>query len=233
MEATISAVTENSSKFNSIGIKIDWLLVLEYVKVIIWPVIISGFLFYFKNNIRGLIDRITIIKGPGGTEIRAEQERKIEKQEEGIEKISDENIKKDLQVQIEEVKKTYEEELSKEKKANTNKDKIISNLLEQLSFKSLQLEFEQIYRLIFGSQIDLLKRLRLASSGEASKNTIIFFAFIQRLFAVFTSWTFSQYINFLLSSGFIYFNNDHYFITDKGKAFLNYIEILNYPRKDL
>lgn len=233
MESTISAIATNSSKLNIIVIKINWLLILEYIKVIVWPVIVSGFLLYFRNNIRGLIDRITTIKEPGGTEIRAEQERKIEKQEEGIGKISDENIKKDLQLQIEEVKKTYEEELSKEKKASTDKDKIINNLLEQLSFKSLQLEFEQIYKLIFGSQIDLLKRLRQSSSGEANKDTIFFFALIQRLFTVFASWTFSQYMNFLSTTGLIYFNNDRYFITDKGKAFLGYIEILNYPRKDL
>lgn len=196
-------------------------LILDYLKVLIWPLVISGFIIYFKKNIRNLIDRITNIKGPGGTEIRAEQQQRVEDQEEGIEKISKGDVKNDLQ-------------LSEEKKASTDKDQIINNLLEQLSSKSLQLEFEQIYRLIFGSQIDLLKRFKdTPNFGESTKDTIFFFVLTQRIFPVFASWTFTKYLNFLFTTNLIYFENDCYFITDKGKAFLAYIEILHYPKKDL
>lgn len=230
MEATISAT--NSTMVNQF--EVNWNLILDFTRVLTWPFIVGGFLIYFRKNIGGLVDRITLVKGPGGTEIRVEQQQRAEGQKEGIGKISKEDVKNDLQSQIEEIKKQYEDQLSKEKKASTDKDQIINHLLEQLSFKSLQLEFEQIYRLIFGSQIDLLKRLKASPYfKEPTGNTILFFVLTQRIFPIFTNWTFNQYLNFLFTTNLIYFANDCYFITDRGKAFLAYIEILNYPKKDL
>lgn len=230
MEATISATSSAIAN----QFLMNWSLILDFTKVLTWPFIVAGFLIYFRKNIGGLIDRITLLKGPGGTEIRAEQQQRVEKQEEGIEEISKGDVKNDLESRIEEIKKQYEDQLSKEKKVSTDKDQIINNLLEQLSFKSLQLEFEQIYRLIFGSQIDLLKRLKTAPYfRESIGDTIFFFVLTQRIFPIFTNWTFTQYLNFLFTTNLIYFEKGCYFITDKGKAFLAYIEILNYPKKDL
>ena len=97
----------------------------------------------------------------------------------------------------------------------------------------MYLDLERIYRIIFGSQIDLLKRLRLNPAGESATNTITFFVLTQRIFPVIKNWLFSQYVSFLLNNQLIYLQNEYYFITDKGRAFLAYIEFFNFPTKSL
>ena len=41
---------------------IDVRLLLEYIKVLIWPLIVGSSLFYFRENIKSLIDRLVEIK---------------------------------------------------------------------------------------------------------------------------------------------------------------------------
>lgn len=207
----------------------DWKLFLEYIKVIIYPVIISGFLFYFRDRIGGLIDRIKSIKGPGGTEVDLEDQ--IKSQQKGI---NAEQINLHLKQQIsdeikKEVKGEYEEKIKKMGESE-------QQLKTVLTYTQIYLDFERIYRVIFGTQIELLKRLRANSSlGEAKTDSIFFFVLNQKIYPILSSWNFELYINFLLDNDLVSFQNqnDYYFITDKGRAFLVYIEYLNFPPKSL
>lgn len=118
---------------------------------------------------------------------------------------------------------------------STPKTKEIEKIKSDLDYTQIYLDFERIYRLIFGSQIELLKRLRLQESigGEELKNTASFFVLTQNFYELLKSWTFDQYLKFLFDAGLIHMKNDRYLISDKGKAFLSYIEFLNFPSKSL
>ncbi len=46
-------------------------LVLDYIKTLIWPVIVLIVILSFHGAIRDFIDRLTEVKGPGGTVLSA------------------------------------------------------------------------------------------------------------------------------------------------------------------
>ncbi|OGK38315.1 hypothetical protein A3F03_01965 [Candidatus Roizmanbacteria bacterium RIFCSPHIGHO2_12_FULL_41_11] len=192
----------------------------DFLKTSFWPLIVLFAIFLFKNEISSLISKGIVIILPGGHQLRlnepAPQQETIQKNPEP-KIIEDYKEKEKLHlVKIEALGKSY------------------VALKTQLINTQIYLDFERNYRVVFGSQVDLLKRLRsIFPTGQAGKDIIFTFISTQRLFPVFASWTFTQYMNFLLTSNLINFSNDNYFITDKGKAFLAYIEILNYPQKGL
>ena len=55
-------------------------LILEYIRVLIWPIVISGFLVYFRKNVGSFFDRVLKFKFAGG-EFEAESQIKKEQQE--------------------------------------------------------------------------------------------------------------------------------------------------------
>lgn len=210
-------------------INIDWQLILNYLGVLSWPFVISVCVIYFRKNLAGLIDRITIIKGPGGTEIRAEEKTQANEQKQAEKTIDTEKIERLAKKQIKEIKSQFEKTLDEEKRS---KDATINYLLDQLSIKTLELNFEKVYRVIFGSQISLLRSLLSQDpKGKTIEEVLIFFAMVQRAWQpTFQSWTTDQYLNFLITNGLVEFTfQSTYKITDKGKYFLGYISNLGYP----
>lgn len=194
--------------------------IFSFLETSFWPIIILLVIFLFKTELSNLISKGVVIILPGGHELRfnepAPQQETTQKNPEP-KRIED----------YKEIEKQYEEKIKELGKGQ-------EELKTQLINAQIYLDFERIYRVIFGTQIDLLKRLRsIFPLGQPSKDTIFFFALTQRLFPVFANWTFAQYLNFLFTSNLIYYDNGSYFVTDRGKAFLAYIEILNYPKKDL
>lgn len=206
---------------------LDWKLLLEYLRVVIWPLIVTTFIIYFRKNIAFLIDRITIIKGPGGTEVRADDQKRAQAQEGSTKQAPQEEIEKIIKPQIDQIKKNYEEELAKEKR---NKEEVVNYLLDQLSIKDLEIEFEKIYRLIFGSQIALLRTLTTnRSMGSTREDLLLRFVLLQRTWSVFQGWTLDQYLSFLITNKLVEITRQGaYILTDKGRVFLAYIDSLGY-----
>ena len=97
-----------------------------------------------------------------------------------------------------------------------------------------ELEFEKIYSIIFGSQIELLKLIREDSKFNYYK-LLEFYDVLKANNSLFSSWSASQYIYFLVRSGLIALEEvpenhllDLLKITQKGLDFLKYIEDNNY-----
>jgi len=97
-----------------------------------------------------------------------------------------------------------------------------------------ELEFEKIYSIIFGSQIELLKLIREDSKFNYYK-LLEFYDVLKANNSLFNSWSASQYIYFLVRSGLIALEEvpenhllDLLKITQKGLDFLKYIEENNY-----
>jgi len=206
--------------------------IFDFLKVTLWPIAFLIFVFLFRNNIAKFIENLIIrVKGPGDTEITLEQQKKVQEQKSGIIQISQEELGK-LSKQTEEIKKEYEDQLNKERKEKEGKEAFNNYLIDQLFIKDLQIDFERIYRLIFGSQIMLLRNLSSkGSSGSTTNELLIFFVMVQRIWSpAFQNWTFNLYLEFLLKNQLIQLiPPDSYLITEKGKAFLIYITSLSYP----
>jgi len=212
MDATLSS-TISSQLIGSIYI--DWNLILEFIKVLVWPAVIV----VFRKNIAGLIDRLTEFKGPGGTEVKAKQ------QEQQLTTSYNPEISKEKIT--EKVKKEYEEKI---KEAGKN----IQETNKLLIQTQIYLDFERIYRLIFGSQIDFLKKIKSnLPEGLSIDDAITHYVLIIRIFPTLKSWTYYQYLEFLFNNNLIYQDHKRYLLTDKGKAFLAYYEALNLPPKGL
>jgi len=105
-----------------------------------------------------------------------------------------------------------------------DKNKINKQLVHALASAILLLTAEKIYRTIFGSQIKLLKYLNVC--GPQQKNTLISFYDTAKSEspAVYSNYTYDQYLQFLSSFNLIVVNEDaNYCITEEGKAFLEWI----------
>lgn len=214
MESTPSAFIKSIQE-------IDYLLFLEYLKVLVWPIITGGFIYYFRNEIRVLIKKGLNLKFPGGPEIGL-----------GIHTQEDQNIEQSLNPsdinKFDDISQKYEDQI---KELGNNKQKLETELINT----TIYLEFERIYNAIFGSQILLLKVLK---SNQGINNLFYNSLDIVNYFvnvkvnwqAELQNWTSSLYMKFLIESNLVNYNSsqDKYYITDKGIAFLSYIAIRGY-----
>jgi len=92
-------------------------------------------------------------------------------------------------------------------------------LVRYLAQSQLTVIFEEVYRLIFGSQIYILKRI---NESRALKRSVVeeHFRYTQTLFPVFADWDTDRYMLFLLGRGVVVFANEEYIITTLGMEFL-------------
>lgn len=95
-----------------------------------------------------------------------------------------------------------------------------------------ELEFEKIYSIIFGSQVDILKKIR-DGNGSAGKGLVVFeFVHLKQFYPIYNSWSVDEFLGILLNNKLIVENQNiektSYQITQKGLDFLKYIEENNY-----
>jgi hypothetical protein len=98
----------------------------------------------------------------------------------------------------------------------------IDVLIRYLAQSQLIVIFEEIYRIIFGSQIYILKR---ANENRVLNRTVVegHFQHTQTLFPQFAEWDVDRYMSFLLDRGLLQRTGDNYFITLLGQEFLGWM----------
>ena len=97
----------------------------------------------------------------------------------------------------------------------------IKVLTRQLAFTQLSLDYEQIYTLIFGSQISLLKRLNdVVGQGRSKDYMDDYFSKVKVVYQEFNAWSLDQYLDFLFKRNLITNVNGKYHTTNKGVDFL-------------
>jgi hypothetical protein len=100
-------------------------------------------------------------------------------------------------------------------------------LSRHLAYTQLALEFEQVYKVIFGSQIILLKKLNQNRVDGRNKEFIDnYFSDVKLRFSeIFKDkgWDTDQYLSFLLGRLLITIVNGKYHITDRGVDFLSWL----------
>ncbi|MDQ5822320.1 MAG: hypothetical protein M3540_12845 [Actinomycetota bacterium] len=217
-----------------LDVRVNWPLILDYLRVLIWPVVVGTFLGYFLrrfgSHIGPLLDRIRSVKALG-TEVGFADPRQEEAL--GDEEAAEETVVDEAELLTEKVEE-YERLLGEQHLAAQEER---ARLLRQLAAAQLGRDFERIYRVIYGSQIAALRSLNATEDGvpqialeahlNQSKATWTTMPFIQSL-------TFEQWMGFLLRNGLAIHPeppNGPYKITSKGSGFLGYIEAGRYPSK--
>lgn len=190
--------------------------ILEYIKVLIWPIFSFYFIHQYKDEIGLIIKKINSVPTPLGPIdinnqfIRPEpistksEFEKDTKEQRTIDVLQNEPVQERLKKELEASKKETE-------------------AARDLGFSYyLKHKFEQAYRAIFGSQIAVLLSLELAINNVASYDAVYK---IYQTSEFQPSYPFSAFIGFILSYGFVTFDgiNNTYTLSSIGRRFLNYL----------
>jgi len=106
----------------------------------------------------------------------------------------------------------------------------IDVLVRHLAVTQLFLYAEQVYRIIFGSQIALLKQLNIALSLTRDQLESFYGTAKAQFPLLYDTYSFEQYLHYLQAFNLISTqDNKQYFITDEGKAFLQWIVSVGAP----
>ena len=110
-------------------------------------------------------------------------------------------------------------------------EKQIDVLVRHLAIARLSRNFEQIYRIIFGSQIAGLTALAAAPNGEApASEASAYFDTIKAKFPEFYEKSnFEQWIQYPINADLIERLSDRLKITDMGREFLTYLTAVKLP----
>lgn len=197
-------------------------LILDFLRVLIWPALALFLVFWFRRELSEFIDRVWRVKFPGG-EVEAETQKDLQESDEDFED-AEGALAKDGEL-LGEMEKQYEARYA-ELEQNTQK------LIQELSLKELQLEFERIYNVIFGSQIRLLELVRTKPDGADWHCLSAYYEQVKRTNpGSFTNWAVDQYLQFLLTRKLIELDPAGYHrLTEKGSSFLSYLTNLKYPK---
>jgi len=178
---------------------------LNYLKVLTWPLIVVTFIFIFKEEIGNFLNEMSEISLFGG---KAKRERTPPQQKvEGSKNPDAENYSL----------------LEEYKSLSSNLSNNVETLKKDLSQRDIELDFERIYVLIFRSQMYLLKLLN--DAGSLSLDYLQqHYAQVQKINRGLENWPLAQYLTYLFNNGLMEIKEDRYLITEKGKFFINYIE---------
>lgn len=184
---------------------LDWNMLLQYINSLKWVIIVLILIFMTRRKIPGLFDRLQSLqwKDKSAKFSPHDQTEKIEPHStQGVEEIGPEELQ-------DESSTTDVEELKK-----------------QLGIARVELDFERINRLIFGTQINALMLLRSYPHGLQSND-------LEPILQEHKSYTTNPYENvikfmeFLSRTGLVEYNQQSgaYILTQKGDVYLQYREV--------
>lgn len=206
-----------------------WSTLLDYIDVLRRPLVVGATLIFvfrtYRDEIGRLIDRINELRGPGGTGLgMAPSQQSPEEAEPSIE--GDNEL-------LEEIISDYERELAERQEERQQSEQA---LIAELVSAQIDLDFERIYRVIFGSQVQALRALRDVHPASVPRTLVepIFGAVKAQFSDAFAAWSFEMWIAFLLREGYggslvEQLGDGTFRLTLKGSTFLDYVE--DFPPK--
>jgi hypothetical protein len=205
---------------------------IDILKVIAWP-IVGGTCFvfaciYFRQHVAALLDRTTSVGKEGlktspPTGQTTQEIDKVKQARELVEALTSPVIRE---------REEGIQQLLKDKGLQDDNE-TVKVLVRYLATTQLIVMFEELYRIIFGSQIFLLKTANEnRAAGLSDKFVQDHFAHVQQLFAPnFEQWKTDNYVHFLISSGLLLKDGDFYRITNLGVDFLEWITKIGAPER--
>ena len=194
--------------------------IFSFIEKIAWPLValIFGIIFIliFRKGIQEFIGRVKSVGKDGLTTELATRSQTEAKRKENVEEL----MRLEDSPLLHETEQLIYQDLKK-RDMDTNVD-TVKVLIRHLAATQLALDFEQIYNLIFGGQIFLLKKLNEVTALGIEEVWIGgHFSNIQKMFPDnFNTWTLDQYLSFLINRRLIIKRNDSYLITTRGVEFL-------------
>lgn len=190
-----------------------FIIIAEFLKAVVWPLVVLIFLIYNRKELKSFIGRVNMVKFPFGT-FASDEDQKLSQQKE-------DTNDKEVDDIVSRLKGEYESRMNQTEAASNE----LRNEVESLK---MQLDFERVYVIIFGSQLQLLSRLM---NGPFVRKTLDqYYGFVKNMYPVFSSWDLDSYLSFLLRKELVSwdFQTGELKITQKGEVFLNYINKLGY-----
>ncbi len=198
--------------------------ILEYIRVLAWPIVVLLISFTFRNNIAGLIERVEEWEIPGLGKGKAHAVL-LQQEVTKTNTIVENNEDKDFIAIVDE--KEVEIQALQESK---------QQLVDKLTRAEIELDFERIYNFIFGNQIELLNQINNLGGEVAFEYTLEHFKKVQQNLLSLKEWSITGYLQFLVNNQLLEYkivpssNFGSIAITTKGKAFTAYIAARNYKK---
>jgi Sec-independent protein translocase protein TatA len=193
----------------------------EIIAIFAWPLIFLVafllFILFFRKNINGLLKSIKISRGNFKACLGKEEQviqNSSKKLPEPLEKLYNsptvniliQDLKKDPQLQLQ------------------DKDELIETLFHRLALRTLAAKSEEVYSLIFGSQLNLLMKV--------NNSIVITEEFAREWYSAtiaekpnLTNFTYDRYMNFFLHFGLLIRHEKGYEITFYGREFILYLTL--------
>lgn len=196
--------------------------ILDYIRVVIWPFVVLTTVYLFKKELAKLIADIDFWEAYGIKFHRA----KLQEKKDG------KDLKQELKNFPDDEKNKLEKIIQEKEENLQTTTQTAEQLQKELISKNIELDFERIYNIIFASQINLLNKMVILGYLDI-QSVAQHFVYMQRAYEPsFNGWNLSIYLQFLYEQELIKDINNGVAvsITDKGKAFLQYLFIMNYKK---
>jgi hypothetical protein len=204
-------------------------LLLEFTKILIWPLLIAGVIIFYREEFRGLFRRLKKA-GLDGVELNDEAEKQLEQKPDRV-GVTDSESQVSLSeiegfsrsIAIEGLSKRIKKDFLeiKDKKSFTE-EKSLDFLIDRISIERLLRHFDNVYNLIFGSQISSVYRIKGAGMRRDGLREIYKTA-VANDPEFYATYSFEQWLSFMIESHLIEDINGTLSITPVGVDFLQYI----------
>jgi hypothetical protein len=210
--------------------------VLEYLKVLVWPLTLILILVLYYKPLSSLVDRLRTFKGPGGFEIEAEEMKKA--QEESTQDVIftwdpslDEDKSEEVSIEAGSYPDTKPEDSTRSETPRQSAPLSVRSMSE-IKDIPLNAEFERIYNLIFGSQIMLLEVLNADSDKKLPLKTVGFiYKNIRKSENSLKDWSMRDYLKFLVGENLAeVVDKKNIRLTEHGREFLEYVNGKGYVK---
>lgn len=213
-----------------------WKLFLDFLSSVSWPILIMLIIIFFEEQIRYLIKNVKKVNAGGGSiEINNLQQ----KQDEGS-SLDTETLAVPINNPLVDYLNMYTEssrdivKSSIEREASITLEPSLENF-EGLSTYTILLyiekHFQNLYRLIYGSQIEILYKLETNNNETKDSIKYIYDNAVAKLPDFYKDYSYGQYLQFMEKYAVIYIaENNNIVITDQGLDFLTFIERCNLSR---
>ncbi|MGA1980793.1 MAG: hypothetical protein ABSG99_09605 [Sedimentisphaerales bacterium] len=176
------------------------------------------FMLFFQKNIKGILDRTQKVKyGSGEIQTENPSQEPVDSTVSSTEEHTREFDSPVLREQVDLINNELTSMQASEKERF---------LVRYLSIVKLELAFERIYSIIWGSQIYILEHLndrRFIGASKEDIKTSFYDPAVTRWPTFFRNYSYEAYLAFLKSSNLVREEGPLLFVTDFGVDFLQYL----------
>lgn len=204
-------------------------------KGLIWPAVLSVFVFVFKDDIRKMIPRIRKA-GTGGLELEPEkaQQQSVVKAEELSDRLSENEFKRFGQERITETLIQVEASIRRDINSDVENGIVkypdrLDYVIRHLAAARIERHFFRVYNYIFGSQIAALYAIKQTSVAPAQAIRQIFDNAKEKDPDFYGDYPFEEWVRFLVTQELVVVEPGAIRITPAGEDFLTFMQHYKLP----